>query len=113
MGYAFLFFKSSTLNGHTICLFKNITGYPCPSCGSTRATVLLLNGNFMDSVFMNPLAILTNFIIVLSFFWILIDIVQRKDTYWEFMKKSCPVYLKVCLFILLLINWVWNINKGL
>jgi hypothetical protein len=29
----------------TICLFRRVTGRPCPACGSTRATLALLQGD--------------------------------------------------------------------
>src|SRR5262245_61593799 len=43
---------------HTLCLFKNITTVPCPSCGLTRAMVYLVDGNTADAVMTNPLVIL-------------------------------------------------------
>lgn len=39
------------------CLIKKITGFPCPSCGLTRAIVELLKLNFQGSLYYNPLAI--------------------------------------------------------
>ncbi len=39
-------------------MVKNITGSPCPSCGTTRAIQLLLNNDWMASLQMNPFGIL-------------------------------------------------------
>lgn len=41
----------------TICLFKNITGMPCPSCGMTRAFLFLGHGQIAKATALNPLAL--------------------------------------------------------
>lgn len=37
------------------CLFHIITGAYCPGCGGTRAAILLLHGNILESFYYNPL----------------------------------------------------------
>jgi len=32
-----------------ICLFRRVTGRPCPACGATRATVALLQGDVVEA----------------------------------------------------------------
>lgn len=39
----------------TICLSTILLGIPCPSCGITRATILMLTGHFRESLQMHPL----------------------------------------------------------
>ena len=36
------------------CVFKAITGIPCPTCGSTRAVILLSHGHLESAFRMNP-----------------------------------------------------------
>ncbi len=36
------------------CVFKVMTGMPCPTCGSTRAVILLSQGNILSAFRMNP-----------------------------------------------------------
>ena len=43
------------------CVFKTITGMPCPTCGSTRAVVLLSQGHLLPAFRMNPV---TSFVVV-------------------------------------------------
>jgi len=38
------------------CVFKTLTGIPCPTCGMTRATLALVNLDFMAALRVNPLA---------------------------------------------------------
>ena len=40
------------------CLVKQLTGIPCPSCGSTRAVMSLMRFHFWESVLYNPLPLL-------------------------------------------------------
>jgi hypothetical protein len=113
-GYLFLYINSSSLNGHAVCVFfKKITGIACPSCGSTRATVLLIHGHFIDSIYMNPLVLIINVIIVISLFWMLMNVFELKDTFLPFMKRTWPTYLKIFILTFVFMNWLWNIYKGL
>lgn len=55
-----------TITGRSVCLFYNITGVPCPSCGMTRAFLYIFEGNFFASLKYHPLFILV-LIIPISF----------------------------------------------
>lgn len=37
-----------------LCLFKRITGIPCPTCGSTTGGMLILQGHFLQGWLANP-----------------------------------------------------------
>lgn len=39
----------------SLCLFKNLTGYPCPTCGFTRGALLFLSGHPLEGWLHNPL----------------------------------------------------------
>jgi len=112
-GYYFLFKYSYLLEGHTLCFFKSITGVPCPSCGSTRATLEIFKGNFLKSIFINPLAIVTNIFFFISLFWLIKDFVKNERTFLQFLKKDWYLRTKILFLILILLNWFWNIKKGL
>jgi Protein of unknown function (DUF2752) len=40
-----------------VCVFKGVTGLPCPLCGGTRATHALLRGDFAGAVYLNAAAL--------------------------------------------------------
>lgn len=42
----------------TVCLFKALTGYPCPGCGMTRAWWSVLRGDITDAFYWHPLFLL-------------------------------------------------------
>jgi hypothetical protein len=38
-----------------LCLFKEWTGIPCPTCGATRMIAALLSGNVLGAAALNPM----------------------------------------------------------
>jgi hypothetical protein len=50
------------------CPFHRMTGLPCPTCGGTRAAVLLSGGNVSAALSLNPLVTVA-FLGVLLFFF--------------------------------------------
>ncbi len=56
-------------SGPVLCTFRLFTGLPCPFCGTTRAFGSLIQGNLIESLTLNPLALIIAAIIVL---WILL-----------------------------------------
>ena len=40
------------------CVFHNVTGRPCVTCGATRSACQFLHGNLVASLLFNPLAFL-------------------------------------------------------
>ena len=55
--YLFLFEPGKT-GFFPICLFRLVTGYTCPGCGSTRAMHQLLHGHIIAAFMLNPLFLL-------------------------------------------------------
>lgn len=104
-------------NIHSICFFKNITNFPCPSCGSTRAVFLLLKGRIFESIYLNPIGVLLFIGLVITPFWIFYDLYKQKQSLLDFYFKL-ELYLnnKFIAFptiLLIILNWIWNIQKGL
>jgi Protein of unknown function (DUF2752) len=112
-GYFLLFFFPHFISNYSFCLFKYVTGIPCPACGSTRATILLFDGEFIKSILLNPLAIITNVLIFLSFLWLIKDVLSDKNEYLDFMKRNWQLKYKIMVAVIILSNWIWNIKKGL
>ena len=79
-GLIYLFYNIHTLQSQTfrVCIIKNVSGYPCPSCGTTRAVTLLLKGIFIESLGLNPIGIVVTIIMIIFPIWILIDIILKK-----------------------------------
>jgi uncharacterized protein DUF2752 len=105
-------FENRSLN---VCIIKNVTGIPCPSCGTTRAVQLLLAGEFVASVAANPFGILVAIIMAIVPFWILFDVIFKKETLLTAYRKIEETvrikWLAALLIVLVLLNWIWNIYK--
>ena len=48
------------------CIFRALTGIPCPTCGTTRAATAFLNGDLAGAFSANPLAALTGLVFVVG-----------------------------------------------
>ncbi len=118
-GFIYLFYNIHTLQSQTfrVCIIKNVTDYPCPSCGTTRAVTLLLKGKFIESLVLNPIGIVVTIIMIIFPIWILIDIIFKKETFYFWYKKAEGTirkpWLASILIVLVLLNWIWNIYKHL
>lgn len=118
-GFIYLFFKTfySKQIHFGFCIFKNVTGIPCPSCGTTRAIELILKGNITESLYMNPFGIIVITLMTIAPFWILYDVIYKKDSFLFFYKKTEESirirWVSIVLIGLVLLNWIWNIYKKL
>ena len=99
-----------------VCIIKKVTGFPCPSCGTTRAVQLLLQGNVLASLQMNPFGILVAVIMAIVPLWIALDLIFKRDTFYQSYKKmEATVRIKgiaAILILLVILNWIWNIYKN-
>ena len=116
-GLYFSLCSPQNLSSHkhfTVCLFHNITGYPCPACGTIRGLKLFFHFQFYNSLMINPLAVIVAVFMIISFCWILYDLLTGKETFYRkvFFIKT-PWYVIVICVILTILNEYWNIQKGL
>ncbi|WP_300368448.1 DUF2752 domain-containing protein [Brachyspira sp.] len=56
------------INIDELCLIKNITGFPCPSCGMTRAYIEVFKLNFNKAFHYHPLFIFPSIIFFITIF---------------------------------------------
>lgn len=118
VGYVWLIISWTIAdNGQSICLFKRIYHIPCPACGSTRAVVELCHGNVRESFLLNPNGILLGALMVIIPVWLIIDLSLRKDSFYRFYqwvdKTLGNKVIFFLFFLIVLLNWFWNIYKDL
>ncbi|HEY9047704.1 MAG TPA: DUF2752 domain-containing protein [Ohtaekwangia sp.] len=102
----------------TVCMFKNITGLPCPSCGITRSVLSLMQGDLYHAWMINPLGIIAALMLVAIPIWMAIDIVTARISLAlafrsaeEKIRTQKIIYIP--LILLMAVNWGWNILKDL
>lgn len=100
----------------SVCPVKLISGYPCPSCGSTRSIHLLLEGRFVDAVLLNPLGLVSFSLFITVVLVLLMDTVMKSDIYYQAYQYVGKVLrdrriFSTLLIVLVIANWIWNIYK--
>jgi hypothetical protein len=120
-GYIWLFYNiKSNLTEETsveVCLVKYVANIPCPSCGSTRSVISLLQGKFAEAFELNPMGYLAAVVMLATPVWIVTDLLMSNDSLFRFYQQienglKKPKYA-IPLILLVVINWIWNISKGL
>ena len=105
---------SENRSGHfTICIFHNITGYPCPACGTVRGLKYFFHLHFVDSIMINPLSTIVAIYMIVSLVWMSIDLAKGRASFDKITSYNPHWSVIVILIILTGINWYWNIQKGL
>lgn len=116
-GYGWLFYQRSIAPAKSfgVCMLKHATTIPCPSCGSTRAVLALMDGNFAASLLMNPFGILIALIMVVSPLWLAVDLFSSGDSLWVMYNRTEKFFRRRWVAIasvsLVMMNWIWNIYK--
>ncbi len=109
-------YNSHIAKGRTLCFVRNITGYPCPACGTTNSVEEILGGRYQSALHINPLGYVAIAALVLLPLIIGVDIISGRRmmysiyTNFDNTMKQRPVLL-VAVLLLLLINWIWNLYK--
>lgn len=108
------FFNNKESN---VCLVKNIIHIPCPSCGSTRSVLCILKGEYLQALLLNPLGYILFILGVSIPVWIGLDYMMGRRSMLQFYCKIEAILSKkkyaIPSVLVIMINWLWNINKSL
>lgn len=119
-GWAWIKFNTASTSAPaetTVCIFKHVTNVPCPSCGTTRSVVTLMEGDVMEAFLTNPFGLLVATFILVGPPWIIWDLLTGNKTFmlWYERAESFIRQKKVAIVLIGLVvaNWIWNIFKAL
>jgi hypothetical protein len=101
----------------TPCLIRQVTHIPCPSCGSSRAVLAILQGDVMQSLYWNPFGLIILSIMLIGPLWVGYDLLTKKDSFFNAYQKAERFlrikWVAIAVIMLVLTNWIWNISKGI
>ncbi len=91
----------------TLCLFRNATGLPCPTCGSTRAVLAAADGRLRDAVMLNPLM---TFAVLIGVVWLTVCVGFARRVELDLTRPARGLAWGA-MAVLLGANWVWVIAR--
>lgn len=111
-GWLWLLYNLNTQHGISVCLFNNLTGIPCPTCGTTTAIVQIINGDLTSAFNTNPLSYIIAVGLLVLATWVLKDIIGQKYSLQKSIArfdkriKQTPWLLAIILSPVIL-SWIW------
>jgi hypothetical protein len=88
-----------------LCLIKRLTGYPCPTCGSTRGALSLLHGHIIRTWLCNPL--------LFSVLGLLIVLTAVRVFFARgikiYLTKNERIFAWIFIIVLFFANWTYVI----
>jgi len=95
----------------TMCVFHELTGYPCLSCGATRAANALFEGDLFGMFYYNPLVVV--FCAGLFFFSLfkLLEFIFRFKLILRLNRKTA-LGARLLLAVMVAANWLFLIVSG-
>lgn len=100
----------------TICPIRLATDVPCASCGTTRAICALADGQWLESLALNPLGLVIVVATITSNLWLAYDALTGRQSYYQsYLRVALSPrrrYIALAFCTLLFINGLWNILKA-
>jgi hypothetical protein len=77
----------------------------------------IINGNFLEGFYLNPLGYILLVIMIAAPIWVIYDWFSNSQTLLTFYKKTEQFFSRkivaIPAILLVLMNWAWNIYKGI
>jgi hypothetical protein len=90
------------------CPFFSLTGWPCVTCGATRATIAFLHGDLLSALRWNPLAFVAFCAVIAFDLYAAIVLVGRMPRLrivdWTVTEKNAA---RIAVISLLALNWIY------
>jgi hypothetical protein len=93
------------------CLFRLITGRPCPSCFLTHAFIALGHGHLLEAMRDNLMSPILAAALCLTFFVAVGDIVADRNSLHRLWTRG-ERFIVPATLLLALVAWFWNIYKA-
>ena len=94
------------------CVFKTVTGLPCPSCGVTRAVIALSRGQLAHGLFMNPLAAIACGAALVYLAYAAAVLAFRLPRFRPVLSPAGARVVRIATVAVIGVNWIWLIATG-
>ncbi len=95
------------------CLFKKVTGIPCPGCGCTRSLSFLMQGDWRRSWNYNPMVIILVVYFSVVYLFSLYDQIMKTGFSWNLTHFPIGKCGYIFLIFMMLTLWIRNILLGI
>lgn len=92
----------------SLCTLRRVTGYACPTCGTTRMVLAVLDFRIADAFLHNPLMFL---LCVVSIVLLTFRFATARRIVWITSTVSRRVFIAVML-LAFVANWVYLLRAG-
>jgi hypothetical protein len=89
----------------SLCVFRNVTGLPCPTCGSSRAALAAVQGHPVEAIVFNPFVAVAG---ALTIAWLAVRVGFRRRIEINLAPRSRTLAW-VVIGALFAVNWVYVI----
>ena len=89
----------------TLCMFRNVTGVPCPTCGTTRMLLALARGQPVDALLFNPFTFAVS---MLGAIWLILRLGFGRRLSLD-LGRAARRRVWIVVTILFLFNWAYLI----
>jgi hypothetical protein len=79
-------------NDQSLCPFKLLTGFPCPSCGITKSIVYFYQGDILKSISYHILGPAVVFFCVLTIVLLLVELKTKKEFFNQYLYNKKTAY---------------------
>lgn len=94
-----------------ICLFHELTGLPCLTCGATRSTIAFLHGNFAAAWSWNPIAFVALCSVALFDLYALLVLTARTQRLRiVFSSERAKQLTRFFVIAALALNWIYLLS---
>lgn len=93
------------------CVFKTLTGYPCPTCGATRVVRSLFQFDIVAAFLWNPLLFLAGIVFMIWVFYGFYMLFSGKKVQVILTEKE-KRFLRWGIVIVFLLGWIYLVLAG-
>ena len=95
------------------CMFREMTGLPCPGCGLTRSFISIGHGRLLDAWHYNPAGFVLFAVIVFQVPYRAFQILRIRRGYGQHRFAWIDNGVLILLVVALVVQWIYALANGL